>query len=98
MTLDMFESRRKDHLAVHAPLATRMRRRTLDDIVGHEGVVGPDTLLRKAIDADRLSSIILWGPPGSGKTTLARIVAQTTRAHFVQLSAVTSGVADLRAA
>src|SRR6476620_11144635 len=98
MTLDMFESRRKDQLAVHAPLATRMRPRTLDDIVGHEDVVGPGTLLRKAIDADRLSSIILWGPPGSGKTTLARIVAQTTRAHFVQLSAVTSGVADLRAA
>ena len=98
MTLDMFESRRKDQLAVHAPLATRMRPRTLDDLVGHEDVVGPGTLLRKAIDADRLSSIILWGPPGSGKTTLARIVAQTTRAHFVQLSAVTSGVADLRAA
>jgi len=98
MTLDMFESRRKDQLAVHAPLATRMRPRTLDDLVGHEDVVGPGTLMRKAIDADRLSSIILWGPPGSGKTTLARIVAQTTRAHFVQLSAVTSGVADLRAA
>src|SRR4029078_10336516 len=63
-----------------------------------EDVVGPGTLLRKAIDADRLSSIILWGPPGSGKTTLARIVAQTTRAHFVQLSAVASGVADLRRA
>ena len=98
MTLDMFESRRKDQLAVHAPLATRMRPRMLDDLVGHEDVVGPGTLMRKAIDADRLSSIILWGPPGSGKTTLARIVAQTTRAHFVQLSAVTSGVADLRAA
>jgi putative ATPase len=98
MTLDMFESRRKDQLAVHAPLATRMRPRTLDDLVGHEDVVGPGMLLRKAIDADRLSSIILWGPPGSGKTTLARIIAQTTQAHFVQLSAVTSGVADLRAA
>jgi putative ATPase len=98
MTLDMFESRRKDQLSVHAPLATRMRPRTLDDLAGHADVVGPGTLLRKAIDADRLSSIILWGPPGSGKTTLARIVAQTTQAHFVQLSAVTSGVADLRAA
>jgi putative ATPase len=98
MTLDMFESRRRENLAVSAPLATRMRPRTLDDLVGHADVVGPGTLLRKAIDADRLSSIILWGPPGSGKTTLARIVAQTTRAHFTQLSAVTSGVADLRAA
>jgi putative ATPase len=60
--------------------------------------VGPGTLLRKAIESDQLSSIILWGPPGSGKTTLARIVAQTTRAHFVAVSAVTSGVADLRVA
>ena len=93
MTLDMFESRRKDQLAVHAPLATRMRPRTLDDLVGHEDVVGPGMLLRKAIDADRLSSIILWGPPGSGKTTLARIIAQTTQAHFVQLSA--EQIADL---
>ena len=98
MTLDMFEARRKDQLAGHAPLATRMRPQTLDDLVGHADIVGPGTLLRTAIDADRLSSIILWGPPGSGKTTLARIVATTTRAFFVQLSAVTSGVADLRAA
>jgi putative ATPase len=98
MTLDMFDARRRDELASGAPLATRMRPQSLDDLVGHESVVGPGTLLRKAIEADRLSSIILWGPPGSGKTTLARIVAHTTRAHFVQLSAVTSGVADLRAA
>lgn len=98
MTLDMFDARRKDHLAGSAPLATRMRPQSLDDLVGHDDVIGPGTLLRTAIDADRLSSIILWGPPGSGKTTLARIIATTTRAHFVQLSAVTSGVADLRAA
>jgi putative ATPase len=75
-----------------------MRPTTLDDLIGHESVVGPGTLLRKAIDADRLSSIILWGPPGAGKTTLARIIATTTSAHFTQLSAVTSGVADLRSA
>jgi putative ATPase len=98
LTLDMFEARRKDQLAANAPLATRMRPQTLDDLVGHTDVIGPGTLLRTAIEADRLSSIILWGPPGSGKTTLARIIATTTRAYFVQLSAVTSGVADLRTA
>ena len=75
-----------------------MRPRTLDELVGQEHVVGPGTLLRRAIEADRLSSLILWGPPGSGKTTLARIIAATTQAHFAALSAVTSGVADLRAA
>ncbi len=73
-----------------------MRPGTLDDLVGQEHVVGPGTLLRKAIEADRLSSVVLWGPPGSGKTTLARIVANTTRAEFASVSAVSSGVADLR--
>jgi putative ATPase len=98
MTLDMFEARREDELLARAPLATRMRPRNLDELVGHQSVVGKGTLLRTAIEADRLSSIILWGPPGAGKTTLARIVAGTTRSHFTQLSAVTSGVADLRLA
>jgi putative ATPase len=98
MSLDLFEANRKEQLSTRAPLATRMRPRKLDEIVGHESVVGKGTLLRKAIEADRLSSIILWGPPGAGKTTLARIVASTTKAHFAALSAVTSGVADLRAA
>ena len=98
MTMDMFEARRADETLRRAPLATRMRPATLDQLVGHESVVGPGTLLRKAIEADRLSSIILWGPPGAGKTSLARIIAGTTEATFVQLSAVTSGVADLRAA
>lgn len=85
-------------LARKAPLAARMRPRTLDELVGHESLIGPDTLLRKAIEADRLSSLILWGPPGAGKTTIARIIANTTKAHFVAVSAVSSGVADLRAA
>lgn len=98
MTMDLFEANRRDQLAARAPLATRMRPRTLDELVGHEKIVGPGTLLRRAIEADRLSSIILWGLPGSGKTTLARIIANTTKAHFVALSAVTSGVADIRAA
>lgn len=96
--MDLFEANRRQHLASRAPLATRMRPRTLDDLVGQEHVIGKGTLLRKAIEADRLSSLILWGPPGAGKTTLARIIATTTRADFVSVSAVTSGVADLRKA
>src|SRR5215211_1691078 len=98
MTMDLFEANRRDQLSQRAPLATRMRPRALDELVGQEQLVGEGTLLRKSIETDRLSSIILWGPPGTGKTTLARIIAATTEAHFAALSAVTAGVADLRAA
>ncbi|CAA9577637.1 MAG: Replication-associated recombination protein RarA [uncultured Thermomicrobiales bacterium] len=97
-TQDLFAANREERLASRAPLATRMRPRTLDELVGQAKVVGPGTLLRRAIEADRLSSLVLWGPPGTGKTTLARIIANTTEAHFAAVSAVTSGVADLRAA
>lgn len=96
--MDLFEASRQQQLDSRAPLATRMRPQTLHDLVGHEEIVGPGTLLHKAIEADRLSSLVLWGPPGSGKTTLARIIASTTRAHFGAVSAVSSGVADLRSA
>jgi putative ATPase len=96
--MDLFEANRREQLAQRAPLATRMRPRTLDELVGQEQLVGKGTLLRRSIESDQLSSIILWGPPGTGKTTLARIIAATTEAHFVALSAVTAGVADLRAA
>ncbi len=78
------------------PLASRMRPRTLDEIVGQEQLVGPGRLLRRTIESDRLTSIILWGPPGSGKTTLAEVIAHHTNARFVRLSAVSAGVADLR--
>lgn len=96
--MDLFEANKADELNSRAPLATRMRPRTLDELVGQQHVIGPGTLLRKAIEADRLSSLILWGPPGTGKTTTARVIANTTHAHFVAVSAVTSGVADLRKA
>ena len=79
------------------PLAERMRPRTIDDYVGQEHVVGPGKLLRRAIETDRIPSMILWGPPGTGKTTLARIVAHSTGAAFEVLSAVSSGVKDIRA-
>ena len=79
-----------------APLADRMRPRTLDQFIGQKHIVGPGKLLRRAIEADRLTSSIFWGPPGCGKTTLASIIAETTRSEFVKLNAVTSGVADVR--
>ena len=73
-----------------------MRPRSLAELVGHEEVVGEGTLLRQAIERDQLFSIVLWAPPGSGKTTLARLIANATAAHFVSISAVSSGVAELR--
>ena len=79
-----------------APLADRMRPRTLAEFIGQNQIVGEGKLLRRAIEADRLTSSIFWGPPGTGKTTLASIIAETTRSAFVKLNAVTSGVADVR--
>ena len=82
--------------AVLSPLADRMRPRTLDEFIGQHHIVGPGRLLRRAIEADRMTSSIFYGPPGCGKTTLASIIANTTHSAFVQLNAVTSGVADVR--
>lgn len=79
-----------------APLAERMRPRTLDEFRGQEHLLGPGKLLRRLIESDQVTSLILWGPPGSGKTTLARIVANATSAHFIFFSAILSGVKDLR--
>ena len=78
------------------PLAERLRPRTLDEYIGQKHLVGPDSILRRMIDSGRVSSFILWGPPGVGKTTLARKIAKTTKSTFYTLSAVTSGVKDVR--
>jgi putative ATPase len=80
-----------------APLAARMRPQTLAEYVGQEHIVGEGRVLRRAIESDTVPSMILWGPPGTGKTTLAEVIARATNANFVALSAVSAGVADLRA-
>src|ERR1700710_595150 len=79
-----------------APLAERMRPRTFDEFVGQEELLGPGRPLRMAIERDLLQSLILWGPPGTGKTTLARIIADTTKARFVSFSAVLAGIKEIR--
>jgi putative ATPase len=82
--------------AAGTPLAERIRPRTLDEIVGQDEILGPGKPLREAIERDLLQSIILWGPPGTGKTTLARIIAELTEAHFVPFSAVLSGIKEIK--
>ena len=93
---DLFSGAAADRLAARAPLAARMRPRTIDEIIGQQHLIGPGAPLRALIEADRLTSAILWGPPGTGKTTLASVVATVTSKHFVPLSAVTAGVKDVR--
>ena len=96
---DLFEpppAGKPEHDAARRPLAARMRPRTLEDIVGQDHILGPGKLLRRAIEADRLSSIILYGPPGCGKTSLAEVIARTTRRAFDRSSGVLSNVAGLR--
>ena len=93
---DLFEQAAARYRAAQAPLADRMRPRRLDAFVGQGHILGEGKLLRRAIEADRLTSLIFYGPPGSGKTTLARIIAGTTKAHFTSLNAVLAGVKDIR--
>jgi putative ATPase len=93
---DLFSGAAEERLTARAPLAARLRPRTLDDVIGQQHLVGPGAPLRALIEADRLTSAILWGPPGTGKTTLASVVATATAKHFVPLSAVSAGVRDVR--
>jgi putative ATPase len=94
---DLFEEEEGiDITDTAAPLATRMRPRSLEEFVGQEHILGPCKLLRRAIEADRLPSVIFYGPPGSGKTTLARVIAEMTHAKFVRISGVESNVAEMR--
>jgi len=95
---DLFDAQAEEARQERAPLADRMRPRTLDAFVGQDHILGEGTLLRRAIEADRVTSVLFYGPPGTGKTTLARIIANTTEAHFTSLNAVLSGVKDIREA
>jgi putative ATPase len=96
--VDLFSNAAAERLKSKAPLAERMRPRNIDEVVGQQHLLGPRGALRALIESDRLGSIILWGPPGTGKTTLARLVATATQRQFIALSAVTAGVKDVRSA
>jgi putative ATPase len=93
---DLFTDTVPDGPVTRAPLAERMRPRDLDELVGQEEIVGPGTALRAAIEKDEVGSLILWGPPGTGKTTLARIIARRTKSEFVPFSAVVSGIKEIK--
>jgi putative ATPase len=94
--MDLFHDARRKNLAKVAPLAVRMRPRTLDEFVGQQHFLGPGKLLRRMLEADRLSSVIFYGPPGTGKTTLAQLIAQYSQCHFEQVNAAGVGVKEVR--
>ncbi|KAB2952303.1 replication-associated recombination protein A [Heliorestis acidaminivorans] len=94
--MDLFSYQREEHKNIEGPLAYRMRPRDLDEVVGQAHLVGPKSSLRKMIEEDKLHSFILYGPPGTGKTTLARLIAHSTKSYFVTLSAVSSNSAEIK--
>ena len=93
--MDLFEYMRQENKKTEAPLASRLRPTTLDEVVGQQHIIGKDKLLYRAIKADKLSSIIFYGPPGTGKTTLAKVIANTTSAEFMQINATSAGKKDM---
>ena len=93
--MDLFDYMRKNQMEREAPLASRLRPRTLDEVVGQRHIIGRDKLLYRAIKADKLGSLIFYGPPGTGKTTLAKVIANTTRAQFRQMNATVAGKKDM---
>ncbi|MBL7093781.1 AAA family ATPase, partial [candidate division KSB1 bacterium] len=95
--MDLFDQKNNNKSpAPSAPLAERVRPKSLDEFVGQQHLIAPGKVLRQAIESDRLVSMIFWGPPGVGKTTLARIIAGVTKSEFFAISAVTSGVKEVR--
>src|SRR3982751_4101882 len=94
--MDLFKDIRQKNLSKVAPLAVRMRPTTLEEFVGQQHFLGPGKLLRRMLEADRLTSVIFYGPPGTGKTTLASLIAQYTKSHFEQMNAAGVGVKEVR--
>src|SRR5688572_14793059 len=94
--MDLFDNALEERFDEYAPLAARMRPRTVDEIVGQKHILAPGRALRTLIESGDLSSVVMWGPAGTGKTTIANVIAAATEAHFVPMSAVTSGVAEVR--
>ncbi len=93
--MDLFDYMRQGAMEKESPLAARLRPRTLDEVVGQQHIIGKDTLLYRAISADKISSIIFYGPPGTGKTTLAKVIAGTTKSEFTQINATVAGKKDM---